>query len=80
MSESDANQQPPQAFRMGEPFTGKVLGITTHKGRLIVATDRGVFVCGDDDVFRPMRFEEPEQQPAERMTATEVLKLQKPPG
>ena len=56
---------PPGSFKMGEVFKGKVVAITDFQGRLFVALEDGVFVRGDDDVFRPMIFED-------RMTATEV--------
>jgi hypothetical protein len=34
----------------------KVVGITEHKGRLFVALETGVFVRGEDDVLRPLKF------------------------
>lgn len=47
-----------EEFRLGEVFCGKVVGIVVFKGRIVVALENGVFVQGDDDVFRKMEFED----------------------
>lgn len=39
-------------FRVNESFTEKVLGITVFNGKVVIAREDGVFMRGDDDVFR----------------------------
>ena len=45
-------------FKMCDLLSGRVVGIVEFQGQLIVALETGVFMKGDDDVFRPMVFEE----------------------
>jgi hypothetical protein len=51
---TDSNED----FKMGEWFKGRVVGIVEFKGKLFVALETGVFVKGDDDVFRKLQFEQ----------------------
>lgn len=43
---------PKDEFRVNESFTEKVLGMTVFNGKVVIAREDGVFMQGDDDVFR----------------------------
>lgn len=55
---SDAIEQRPGSIRMqiNNPFKGKVVGICSFNDQLIVACENGVFIKGNDDIFRKMEF------------------------
>lgn len=39
----DAQFNPVKELQLGEPFTGKIVSMTTFQGNLWIATDRGVY-------------------------------------
>lgn len=54
-----------KTWRFGEPVPdkekvipppGKIVGMVTFKEQLFVATENGVYVKGEDEVFRPLQF------------------------
>jgi len=44
---------------IGEKLDAKVVGIIVFNNRVIVALETGVYIKGDDDVFRRMMFSPP---------------------
>lgn len=45
------------------PEGRKIVGLLEHKGKVIVATERGVYMKNDENVFVRLRFEdEPREQ------------------
>jgi len=56
LSEELHRAKAPKSFTLGDGILGNIVGLVEFKGRIVVATERGVFIKGDDDVFYPVEF------------------------